>query len=67
MSKAKLNQMKKSNFEISFQDSPEYFLVENAKLIQEGNLIRFICFDKENKYKEEIWYPMINIYRIKRY
>ncbi len=67
MSKAKEKQMKKSDFEISFQDSPEYFLVENAKMIQEGNLLRFICFDENDKFKEDLWYPMINVYRVKRY
>ena len=67
MSKAKENQMRKSDFEISFQASPDYFLVENAKMIQEGNLVRFICFDENDKFKENIWYPMINIFRIKRY
>ena len=67
MSKAKENQMRKSDFEVSFQDSPDYFLVENAKMMQQGNLVRFICFDENDKFKEDIWYPMINIFRIKRY
>jgi hypothetical protein len=67
MSKAKENQMKKSDFEISFQDSPEYFLVENAKMIQEGNLFRFICFDESYNYKEDVWLPMVNVHRVKRY
>jgi len=67
MKTAKENQMKKSDFEISFQDSPEYFLVENAKMIQEGNLLRFVCFDENDNYKEDVWYPMINVYRVKRY
>lgn len=67
MSKAKEKQMRKSDFEISFQDSPEYFIVENAKIIQEGNLIRFLCFDENDKFKEDIWYPMINVHRVKRY
>lgn len=67
MNKAKEKQLKKSDFEISFQDSPDYFLVENAKMIQEGSLIRFICFDEDNQYREEVWYPLNNIYRIKRY
>lgn len=67
MSIAKEKQMRKSDFEVTFQDSPEYFIVENAKMIQEGNLIRFICFDKEDRFKEDLWYPMVNVYRIKRY
>ena len=67
MNKAKENQMKKSDFEILFHDSPEYFAVSNAKMMQEGNMVRFICFDDKDSLKEEIWYPMSNIYRIKRY
>ncbi|MBD3195606.1 MAG: hypothetical protein GF317_11150 [Candidatus Lokiarchaeota archaeon] len=67
MNKAKEKQLKKSDFEILFRDSSEYFLVENAKMIQEGNLLRFICFDENDKFKEDIWYPMLNIYRVKRY
>jgi len=67
MDKAKEKQMQKSNFEITFQDSPEYFLVANAKMIQEGNMVRFLCFNEQGIFKEDIWYPMVNIYRIKRY
>jgi len=58
--------MKKHDYEITFKDSPEYFVVENAKMIPEETLVRFICFTGD-KYKEEVWYPTCNIYRIKRY
>lgn len=67
MSKAFDNMMKKSDYEVSFNDSPEYFLVANAKMIFERSVVRFICFTEEDKWKEEIWYPLSNIYRIKRY
>lgn len=64
--KAEYNMMKKYDYEIMFKDSPEYFLIKNAKMIQEYSLVRFICFEGD-KYKEEVWYPTQNIYRIKRY
>jgi len=67
MSKAKENQMKKSDYEITFKDSPEYFVVANAKMIFENQMVRFICFDDDSKFKEEHWYPMVSINRIKRY
>ena len=66
MGKAKEHQMRKSDYEIMFRDSSESFLVENAKMIHEAGLVRFICFDGD-KFKEDIWYPTLNIYRIKRY
>ena len=53
--------------EILFQDNADYIIVKCAKMIQEGNLIRFICFDTNNNWIEDIWYPMINIFRIKQY
>jgi len=58
--------MKKHDFEVMFNDSPEYFLVKNAKMIFEQGMIRFICFDKD-EFKHNEWYPMSNISRIKRY
>lgn len=67
MDKAIENRNIKSNYEITFNDSPEYFLIENAKMIFEFNMIRFICFDNENKFKEDHWYPMVNVHRVKRY
>ena len=59
--------MRKYNYEILFNDSAEYFAVFNAKMIQEGNLIRFICFNNDNTYKCDEWYPAHKIHRIKRY
>lgn len=64
--RVKARQLLKHDYEISFNDSPEYFLIENAKMIQEKNMVRFICFDGSD-FKEDVWYPMANIYRIKRY
>jgi len=58
--------MIKYDYEILFNDSSEYFCVENAKMIQEGDLIRFICFDENDKYKCDEWYPIFKIHRIKR-
>jgi len=66
-SKAKVNAFKKADYELLFKDSSEYFLVENAKMIQEGLFIRFICFDLDNKFKANEWYPIANIHRIKSY
>lgn len=66
MSKAKENSFKKADFEILFIDSPEYFLVSNAKFIQEQAFVRFICFDGDT-FKEDIWFPINRIHRIKRY
>lgn len=65
--KAKENQMKKSNFELLFRDSSEYFLIENAKMISEAGFVRFICFDEKDNFKKDVWYPLVNIYRITRY
>lgn len=56
-----------NDFEILFNDSPEYFLVENARMIQEGKLIRFICFDNDLAFDHDEWYPISKIHRIKRY
>jgi hypothetical protein len=57
---------RKSDFEILFKDSPEYFAVKNAKMYTEGPLVCFVCFD-DDKYKETHWYPLCNIHRIKKY
>lgn len=66
MSKAKERQLQKHDYEIMFNDSPEYFLVENAKMFTEGAFVRFICFEGD-AYKEEYFYPLMKIHRIKRY
>lgn len=67
MSKAQENAMKKADYELLFKDSSEYFSVLNAKMIQEGAFIRFICFNEQDKFKENHWYPIANIHRIKSY
>lgn len=67
MSQAKSKSISKNDFELLFKDSAEYFVVENAKMIQEGYLLRFICFDENDKFKEDTWFPVNNIHRIKRY
>jgi hypothetical protein len=69
-SKAQFKATEKFDYEILFKDSPEYFVVQNAKMIPEGKLVRFICFDSALPtalLKEEVWYPINNIFRIKRY
>jgi hypothetical protein len=58
--------IKKYNYELLFHDSPEYFYVNNARMMQEKDLIRFICFDDQSKYLFDMWFPVINIHRIKR-
>ena len=65
--RAKENSFKKADFELMFNDSPEYFLVSNAKMFQEQLLVRFVCFDEQNKFKEDVWFPIAKIHRIKRY
>jgi hypothetical protein len=57
----------KSDFELLFVDSPSYFCVYNAKMIFEGPMVRFICFNMKDELKEEQWYPIARIHRIKRY
>lgn len=67
MSKATENSFKKNDYEILFIDSPEYFVIENARFIQEGKFARFLCFDKNNVYSHTIWHPINRIHRIKTY
>lgn len=67
MSKAKDNAFKKYDYEVMFDDSPEYFLVANAKMLQEQNFVRFVCFNDDNSFKEDIWFPIRKVHRIKRY
>ena len=57
----------KSDFEILFKDTPDYFAVRNAKMLNEGPMVRFICFDENDKFKANEWYPIANIHRIKSY
>ena len=61
------NYIKNHDYEILFNDSSEYFIVLNAKMIQEGDFVRFICFDDEDNYKCDEWYPLCKIHRVKRY
>lgn len=56
---------RKSDFEILFRDSPEYFGVENARMFQEGAFVRFCTFDGD-KPKDDVFFPIANIHRIKR-
>jgi hypothetical protein len=65
MSTEKEKQLKKSDFSILFIDSPEHFLVERAKVIFEGPMVRFICFDEFDKVCKNIWYPILRIHAIK--
>lgn len=57
---------RKHDYEILFKDSPEYFVVRNAKMIVEGSFVRFFCFVGDT-YQESHWYPIQNIHRIKSY
>ena len=66
VSRAKQKQMEKSDFEVLFKNSPDYFVVQNAKLIFEESAARFICFDGD-VFKEDVWFPYVNVHRIKRY
>lgn len=59
--------LKTHDYELLLVDSPEYFVVKGAKMIFEGPCVRFICFDEAGNYKENIWFPMSRIHRIKRY
>ena len=59
--------LQKHDYEILFNDSPEYFAVENAKIVFEGNMVRFICFSEDNTPKWDEWYPLCRIHRIRRY
>jgi len=67
MGKALDNRNKKHDYEIMFLHSPEYFVVTNCKMIFENQMLRFICYNEDNSYKEDIWFPYISIYRVKKY
>lgn len=54
----------KRNFQILFRDSSEYFFIKNARLFNESNFARFEVFE-EDTWKETIYYPLCNIFRIK--
>lgn len=65
--KAKQKANTLNDFELLFNDSPEYFLVERAKMVQEGDFVRFICFTDEGNPDCDVWYPINKLHRIKRY
>lgn len=65
--KATLNANRKHDYEILFKDSPEYFVGKNAKMIQEGLMIRFIQFDENDNLASEESYPIFHIHRTKVY
>ena len=67
MKTAAENAFIKNDYEILFKDSPEYFVIFNAKMFQEGDLIRFISFNDSGFIIETHWYPIFNIHRIKTY
>ena len=54
----------KHEYQILFKDSPEYFLIHNARMVQEGAFVRFMLFDGDI-WKEDHFYPIANIHRIK--
>jgi hypothetical protein len=66
MGKAKENAFKKFDYEILFKDSPDYYVVKNAKFLIEGTFVRFICFEGDEISHDE-YYPTQHIHRIKRY
>lgn len=55
----------KRDFEILFRDSSEKFFIFNARLFCEAGFARFIIFNEDETYKECVYYPMVNIYRVK--
>ena len=57
--------MRKSDFEILFKDSPDYFGVQNARMILAVNgWVVFHVFDGD-KYLRQEMYPTQHIHRIK--
>lgn len=57
---------KRNVFEILFKDSIEYFRIENARMLaHDGSFVRFMIFDGDT-IKEEVFYPLVNVYRIKK-
>lgn len=55
----------KHDFQILFKDSPEAYWVGNARMLIEGDFVRFVVF-KEDVYDHDEFYPTIHIHRIKR-
>lgn len=57
--------MRKSDFEILFKDSPDYFVVKNARCILAVNgWIVFHVFEGDTYLRQEM-YPTQHIHRIK--
>lgn len=54
------------DYELMFRDSPEYYCIENAKMFQEGAMITFMRYEQD-ELVEQVWFPLSNIYRVKRY
>lgn len=52
-------------YEILFQDSPEYFYLENARMFCVDGLLAFRIFEGM-KCVEEHYYPMVSIHRVKK-
>jgi hypothetical protein len=58
--------MRKSNFEILFKDSPDYFVVRNARVILAVNgWVVFHVFEEDTFVRQEM-YPSQHIHRIKQ-
>lgn len=56
---------RKSDFEVLFKDSPDYFVVRNARIILAVNgWVLFHVFDGDQYIRQEM-YPTANIHRIK--
>jgi hypothetical protein len=60
-----LNRIPPRSFQVLFKDSSEYFEIHNARMFTEGGLLRFVKFDLDGNHIEDIYYPLINVYRIK--
>lgn len=67
MPKAKENAWKKHDYEIKFVDSPESFVVENCKMIQEAHCFKFICFNNAHEYVKTLWFPYCQIHQVAKY
>ena len=61
-----MNKIGFTDFEMRFKDSPEYFYINNAEMIQEGSMLRFDRFDEQTgEIVDTTFFPMIHIFRIK--
>lgn len=55
----------KKNYEIIFQDSPETFIIKEARMIVMDNMVMFRCFDANFELVDVHYYPLCNVHRIK--